>query len=863
MAGDDSRVARASAAAVGVEERSCGPELGQIKAAIEALDSDDRVKTIFIDADHGDAGGPLTELELNKLVYLSRQAFEPLPKGLANIPWSAVWCCGTPSWVAYLPYHPRTVRLAFDDLPRLSGVPWEELAPRDRASLSRCARAIVDRRVGLALGGGGVWGFAHVALLQHLARVDMPIDVISGVSFGSLAAAFYVTGGVPLLDRLLHNSLVFQGMLMASSLAPPLLELYLNSHLNQARLEFLETPFYPVALNLQTGEEWSPSRGTVAYGVRASELAGGRTVAGDRKRGAFGGRRVPERRTRRGAGPGGDRLRDRLGRVAGTPAGPRLPGVEAEPVLQHRQPAGTGAGQPARAGVRHQGLGRARPQLRPRAVPAHPDPGGDVGLHQGPPGTGLGAGAGGGIRQQCAPSLDQRRLGPDCIPARIAGTGSAVLGPPVGTRELVQRAFPEADEARIQDLERKTGIATRHWVPPGTSAAELGERALRAALAAAGLQAEQLARIIFVSSTGGDHLVPATGHDIAGRLQLDGSCDVFDLSNGCVGFLSAVDVAARSIATGLGPVAIVAVEIFSRQLSPEGPRAYAVLGDAAAAAVLTPATSGGLLASCLRSSARLRGKMTMSLPGTPGARPFHDFDARSRELTDSAVAAFRHTTGGGAAAGGADHGRRPLGGVPPAQRAAAPAAAAGAGGARGAHGVRGAAAGQRRLGVGAQRPRPAAAHARRAPGPAVAAGVGGGGNGDGRPAVRAVLMSVSSFVARTGWMGYWRAMSRYHRFEVRGLEHILTLGPAIIAGYHGRPGARDLCMLQARLLYDHGVQTRAIVHDVMLKVPLLGGAFEGLEFVSRAPEAIARAVAAGPQAGGVPGRAGGGLRRLP
>ncbi len=230
-------------------------------------------------------------------------------------------------------------------------------------------------------------------------------------------------------------------------------------------------------------------------------------------------------------------------------------------------------------------------------------------------------------------------------PARIAGTGSAVLGPAVGTRQLIERAFPEADEARILDLERKTGIATRHWVPPGTSAAELGQRALQAALEAAGLRADQLARIIFVSSTGGDHLVPATGHDVAGRLQLDGSCDVFDLSNGCVGFLSALDVAARSIGTGLGPVAIVAVEIFSRHLSPEGPRAYAVLGDAAAAAVLTPAAAGGMLASCLRSSARLRGKMSMSLPGTPGARAFHDFDARSKELTDSAVAAFRHTTG--------------------------------------------------------------------------------------------------------------------------------------------------------------------------------------------------------------------------
>jgi 3-oxoacyl-[acyl-carrier-protein] synthase-3 len=237
------------------------------------------------------------------------------------------------------------------------------------------------------------------------------------------------------------------------------------------------------------------------------------------------------------------------------------------------------------------------------------------------------------------------RMDARLIPVRIAGTGSAVPPRTVATSEVVARAFPDSDAAARRQTEEKTGIATRHWVEPGATAAALGAEALGRALAAAELPATELRRIIFVSSTGGDHLVPATAHDVAGLLGLDESCDAFDMNNSCVGFLSALDVGARSVATGLGPVAVVATEIFSRQLSPEGPRAYVVLGDAAAAAVLVPAAEGGILSSHLRSSARLRGKMSMSLPGTAGSRPFHDFDARNRELTESALHCFRRSTG--------------------------------------------------------------------------------------------------------------------------------------------------------------------------------------------------------------------------
>jgi NTE family protein len=55
-------------------------------------------------------------------------------------------------------------------------------------------------RVGLALGGGGARGLAHVGVLQVLVREGIPIDVITGASFGSIIGAIYALK--PDLDHL-------------------------------------------------------------------------------------------------------------------------------------------------------------------------------------------------------------------------------------------------------------------------------------------------------------------------------------------------------------------------------------------------------------------------------------------------------------------------------------------------------------------------------------------------------------------------------------------------------------------------------------------------------------------------------------
>src|ERR1700675_2098501 len=49
-------------------------------------------------------------------------------------------------------------------------------------------------RVGLALGGGGALGLAHIGVLRYLEEHHIPVDRIAGTSMGGLLGGLYATG---------------------------------------------------------------------------------------------------------------------------------------------------------------------------------------------------------------------------------------------------------------------------------------------------------------------------------------------------------------------------------------------------------------------------------------------------------------------------------------------------------------------------------------------------------------------------------------------------------------------------------------------------------------------------------------------
>src|SRR5690606_3497143 len=48
--------------------------------------------------------------------------------------------------------------------------------------------------IGLALGGGGARGLAHIGALKGLERAGIPVHVLAGTSMGGLIAALYAAG---------------------------------------------------------------------------------------------------------------------------------------------------------------------------------------------------------------------------------------------------------------------------------------------------------------------------------------------------------------------------------------------------------------------------------------------------------------------------------------------------------------------------------------------------------------------------------------------------------------------------------------------------------------------------------------------
>jgi lysophospholipid hydrolase len=100
---------------------------------------------------------------------------------------------------------PRTLVLVHPDGSRLPSDTQAWLAPRavtrhhhvrwDRADdLGRVARFLAGRAVGLALGGGGARGIAHIGVLAALEDAGVPVDCIGGTSIGAAIGAQYALG---------------------------------------------------------------------------------------------------------------------------------------------------------------------------------------------------------------------------------------------------------------------------------------------------------------------------------------------------------------------------------------------------------------------------------------------------------------------------------------------------------------------------------------------------------------------------------------------------------------------------------------------------------------------------------------------
>lgn len=173
------------------------------------------------------------------------------------------------------------------------------------------------------------------------------------------------------------------------------------------------------------------------------------------------------------------------------------------------------------------------------------------------------------------------------LPIRIAGLG----------RYLPERIVPNSEvEARCHLpagwIEARTGVRERRWVT-GESNAFMAAQAARDALAQAGLTLADLDLIINASGTQAQ-AIPDGAALLQAELGLGGSgLPCFSLHATCLSFIAALEVTAGLLGTGrYQHILIVSAEIASCGLNFTEPESAALLGDGAAAAVVTRSGAG-------------------------------------------------------------------------------------------------------------------------------------------------------------------------------------------------------------------------------------------------------------------------------
>jgi predicted acylesterase/phospholipase RssA len=212
-----------------------------------------------------------------KLVYLSRDplAADPPPGyDRGSILYSALLEPGSEATAG--PAFPAgTVRLPLA-LPRFSGTrTYAQSTGQERETFRRWGRAITERVVGIALGAGGSWGYAEIAVIRGMLERKIPIDVLSGTSFGAVAGAFYSGMGLEGLDLLLKKGGLFLGIVAASVINSSAITRAFDCMLGKRRLEQSALPFFPVGTDVSLSQAWVLQRGTLGAAIRSSGIMPG------------------------------------------------------------------------------------------------------------------------------------------------------------------------------------------------------------------------------------------------------------------------------------------------------------------------------------------------------------------------------------------------------------------------------------------------------------------------------------------------------------------------------------------------------------------------------------------------------------
>ncbi len=213
--------------------------------------------------------------------------------------------------------------------------------------------------------------------------------------------------------------------------------------------------------------------------------------------------------------------------------------------------------------------------------------------------------------------------------SRILGLGSYVPARVVENAEL-ERTLDTTD-AWIRD---RTGIARRHVAAADEATSDLAAHAARRAMASAGVAAAEI-DLLIVATVTADSPLPSCAVHVQREIGASRAA-AFDVAAACAGFLFALSIADRFVATGAASrVLVIGAEILSRIVDWSDRSTAILFGDAAGAAVVGPAEPGPTAPRLLslRMGSDGRGAANLHVPAGGSRAP----------LTAEALVARQHT----------------------------------------------------------------------------------------------------------------------------------------------------------------------------------------------------------------------------
>jgi NTE family protein len=137
---------------------------------------------------------------------------------------------------------------------------------------------MTDKRIGLALGGGGARGLAHIGVLRVLEDAGLPVGRIAGTSMGALVGGFYAAKGR--IEPVESLALSIDWKYLAKLFAPGFsihgvvnderIRRFIGDFTGGPMIEDLAVPFSAVAADMETGAEVVFSKGPLVDAIMAS-----------------------------------------------------------------------------------------------------------------------------------------------------------------------------------------------------------------------------------------------------------------------------------------------------------------------------------------------------------------------------------------------------------------------------------------------------------------------------------------------------------------------------------------------------------------------------------------------------------------